>query len=240
MNMMTEHWLSVGACAFLIGMMLYGHYRGFLRQCISVAALALTIIVVKFATPYMTEYISENPAVREYAAQIILETAGWEAPGPKEEKLPAAQRMSIEQMKLPQTIKDILLENNNSEIYELLGVERFAEYVSTYLADMLIHGVVSALMFLACFAVVHLVIRWLNIISRLPILYGLNQIAGALLGLAYGLLLLWVAAFVLGLFAATPTGQMLETQIYSSKWLTFLYRYNLIRILLGGIVKGIF
>ena len=44
---MTEHWLSIGAGIFLIGMMLYGHYRGFLRQCVSLGALLLTIIVVK-------------------------------------------------------------------------------------------------------------------------------------------------------------------------------------------------
>lgn len=78
--MMTEHWLSIGAGIFLIGMMLYGHYRGFLRQCVSLGALLLTIIVVKVGAPYTTAFIRENPAIRENAAQMILEAAGWEAP----------------------------------------------------------------------------------------------------------------------------------------------------------------
>ena len=40
-------------------------------------------------------------------------------------QLPAQQRMMIEQMELPQPMKDALLENNNSEIYHLLGADSF-------------------------------------------------------------------------------------------------------------------
>ena len=96
-----EHWLSVGAGIFLIGMMLYGHYRGFLRQCVSLGALLLTIILVKISAPYMTSFIRENPTVRQNAADFILEAAGWEAPSAEELQLPSAQRTAIEQMDLP-------------------------------------------------------------------------------------------------------------------------------------------
>ena len=44
--MIIENWLSVGAGVFLIGMVLYGHYRGFLKQCVSLGALVLTIVIV--------------------------------------------------------------------------------------------------------------------------------------------------------------------------------------------------
>ena len=53
--MMTEHWLSIAAGVFLVGAMLYGHYRGLLRQCVSLGALILTIITVKIATPYVAD-----------------------------------------------------------------------------------------------------------------------------------------------------------------------------------------
>ena len=222
--MIIENWLSVGAGVFLIGMVLYGHYRGFLKQCVSLGALVLTIVIVKIATPYMTGFIKDNPSIRQGAADAILSIAGWEEPSVEDTGLPSAQRMSIERLNLPQSVKDVLLENNNSEIYKILGVDQFAEYVSMYLADMLINAIASILLFIA----------------RLPILYGLNHIAGALLGFAQGLVLLWVAGFVLSLFSATPVGKMLEEQVYASTWLTFLYRYNLINLILGGIVRGIF
>lgn len=42
---------------------------------------------------------------------------------PEQAELPVVQRIAIEQMKLRQSVKDILLENNNSEIYQMLGVQ---------------------------------------------------------------------------------------------------------------------
>ena len=50
-----------------------------------------------------------------------------------------SQRTVIEGLKLPQFIKDMLIENNNSEFYNILGVEQFAEYITACLADMAIH-----------------------------------------------------------------------------------------------------
>ena len=222
---MTEHWLSIAAGVFLVGTMLYGHYRGLLRQCVSLGALILTIITVKIATPYVADF--------------IIEVSGWEPPTEDAGVLPAAQRMAIEKMKLPQSVKNVLLENNNSEFYKLLGVDRFEEYISTCLADMLINTVGSVLVFAVSYVAIHLVIRWLDLLSRLPILCGLNQMAGGVVGLAEGFLILWIAGFVLSFFTETPVGQMLEEQINKSIWLSLIYRYNLMNLLLGGLIKGI-
>ena len=240
MDIILEHGLSVGAGVFLIGMMLYGHYRGFLRQCVSLGALLLTVIVVKFAAPQVTSFIQDNPTVRQNAADVILEAAGWEAPAAEEIQLPSAQRTAIERMDLPQTLKDILLENNNNEIYQMLGVQEFTEYVSAYLADILINVLVTDFLFIVSFILIHFLIKWLDLVARLPIISGLNHIAGAVVGLLEGLLILWTAGFVLSLCSATPTGQMLEAQVYASPWLTFLYRYNIIYMILEGIIRGIF
>ena len=192
--MILEHWLSIGAGIFLIGMMLYGHYRGLLKQCVSLGALVLTIVIVKLSTPYITDFLKDNPSIRKNAGNAILSAAGWEAPAD----------------------------------------------ISLYLADMLINAVVSAVLFLIVFILIHLAVKWLDIIARLPIIHGLNHIAGAVMGLAYGLLLLWMALFLMKLFSATPTGGMLIEQVNQSRWLNFLYRYNLLSILFGGIMRGIF
>ncbi len=236
---MEEYWLSIAAGAFLVGMMLYGHYRGLLRQCVSLGALILTIITVKIATPYITDFIKANPVIRENAANFIIEVSGWEPPTEAEGVLPAVQRMSIEEMKLPKSVKDVLLENNNSEFYKLLGVEQFEEYISTCLADILINSAGSVLVFAASYIVIHLVIRWLDLLSRLPIICGLNQMAGGIVGLAEGFLILWIAGFILSFFTETPIGQILEEQVNKSIWLSFIYRYNLMNLLLGGLIQGI-
>ena len=170
---------------------------------------------------------------------FYYEVSGWQPPEESESILPAAQRMAIEELKLPQSVKDVLLENNNSEFYRLLGVDQFGEYISTCLSDMLINTLGSVLVFAASYIVIHLVIRWLNLLSRLPIICGLNQMAGGIVGLAEGFLLLWLAGFILSFFTETPMGQMLEAQVNSSIWLSLIYRYNLMNVILGSIINGI-
>ena len=99
---------------------------------------------------------------------------------------------------------------------------------------MLINTLGSVLVFAASYIVIHLVIRWLNLLSRLPIICGLNQMAGGIVGLAEGFLLLWLAGFILSFFTETPMGQ-----VNSSIWLSLIYRYNLMNMILGSIINGI-
>ena len=237
--MIGEQWLPIAVGVFLVGMMLYGHYRGFLRQCVSVGALIITIMAVRYATPYVTGFLQENTQIRQSIAQMMAQATGIDDLQEEQEDMPAFQRIAIEKLNLPQSMKDALIENNNSEVYQLLGVDHFIEYVSTYLAGVLINAIVSVFMFLATFILIQLLVRWLDLIARLPIIYGLNKIAGALLGLAHGLLLLWVAGLLLDLFSATPLGTSLMDQVRGSTWLSFLYHYNLLGFLLKGILHGI-
>ena len=237
--MIGEQWLPIAVGVFLVSMMLYGHYRGFLRQCVSVGALIITIMAVRYATPYVTGFLQENTQIRQSVAQMMVQATGIDGLQEEQEDMPALQRIAIENLKLPQSMKDALIENNNSEVYQLLGVDRFIEYVSTYLAGMLINAIVSVLMFLATFILIQLLVRWLDLIARLPIIYGLNKIAGALLGLAHGLLLLWVGGLLLDLFSATPLGSSLMDQVRESAWLSFLYQSILLGFLLKGFLHGI-
>lgn len=237
--MITEQWLPIAVGVFLISMMLYGHYRGFLRQCVSIGALVITILAVRFATPYVTDFLKENTHVRQAVSQMMEQAVGLDGVGPGQEDTPAFQRAAIEQLKLPQSMKEALVENNNSEVYGLLGVDHFVEYVSTCLSGILINAAVSVVMFILTFILIQLLVRWLDLIARLPIISGLNKIAGALLGLAHGLLLLWVGCLLLDLFSATPQGNALMEQVEASGWLSFLYHYNLLGFLLRGIIHSI-
>ena len=207
-----EHWLPIAAAVFLIGMVLYGHHRGFLRQCVSVGALVLTICLVKIVTPSVTEFIESNPQIHSRAAEIILTISGWNESGKDNIQAPASQRTVIEGLKLPQFIKDMLIENNNSEFYNILGVEQFAEYITACLADMAIHVVCSVLIFILSYVLIRFLIYWLDLI----------------------------AGIVLKFFEAAPIGLILEQQIRASSWLSFLYQYNPLDFLFSGFIRGNF
>ena len=75
MEFLTEHWLSAGAGLFLLSMVLYGHYRGFLRMAVSLLALIISVIVVSAAMPHVTRFLNENTTIHQAIGRGLLELA---------------------------------------------------------------------------------------------------------------------------------------------------------------------
>ena len=237
-----ENWLSVIAGVYLLGMVLYGHHRGFIRLVVSIFAMILSLTVVRVSLPAVTTYLKENTTLQQTVTQNIVKAAGLGQEQSSVEEIsdkPSAQRAIIENLNLPSTIKSALIENNNSEIYQLMGVQAFTEYVGNYLADTIINSAGFVLLFAAVYIASKLVIRWLDIIARLPIISGINKLAGAIAGGVEGLLFLWLACLLVTAFSGTEWGMMITRQIESSQWLSFLYSHNLLNLMVLGVLHGL-
>lgn len=237
MEIIIEHWLSVAAGVFLLAMILYGHYRGFLRAAVTLLALILSVVIVRVATPYVTTWIRENDQLQNKIEDILFESAGLSEEA-MDTLLPAQQRMLIEQLELPRQMKEALLENNNSEMYRLLGVETFLEYIISYLVNMILNLIGSIVLFILVNLSIRLMIRWLDLIAKLPILSGINQIAGAVLGGIQGLLCLWGGCVLADIFSRTAWASAILEQIHISVWLTFLYENNLVNWIFVKILRS--
>lgn len=234
-----EHWLSLGVGIFLLAMVLYGHYRGFLRIAVALFSLVLSMVVVRVAMPYVNTYLRENTAIHSMVEESLIKAAGIEESEDGETaQLPAQQRMMIERMRLPEQMKQALIENNNSEIYHILGVDTFLHYVGTYLANMVLNLVGSILLLGVVYLLIRLLVRWLDLIARLPVLYGINQIAGALLGGAQGLLWIWGLFLLVDVCSETFWAAAMAVQIQKSVWLKFLYDNNLFNWIFVSILRA--
>ena len=221
MEILSSRWLEVAVAVYLIGMMLYGHYRGFIKIAVSAMSLFITLFAARVAIPQAAAWLEHNTAVYETMKESALKASGLDE---KMEEMAqtaglagrAGERAVIESLEIPDQIKKLLIENNNGEIYQEMGVQIFEDYVGKYLAD-----------------------RVIRVITRLPILYGLNKIAGAVLGLAEALIFIWVGALVLTLFSGSEIGKSMITQINGSIWLTWLYDHNMLSYLVVGLVKSV-
>ena len=239
MDFFQENWLPILVAVYLAGMVLYGHYRGFIRLAVSLTALIITLAAVRLALPYVTDYIQEHTAITDSVKESVMDAVGLgnEETGDGGENLREDQIIS--QLNLPESIKEDLISSNNGEIYDLPGMEDLGNYIGDYLADVIIQGVVFVLLFAVIFIAVHVMVRWLDLIARLPVLHGMNQLAGAALGGLLGLLYFWVACMILSAFAGTDVGNLVMRQVEGCGWLYALYRNNLLGVFVLGIVNGI-
>lgn len=136
------------------------------------------------------------------------------------------QIAAIEGADLPEAFKNLLLSNNNSEVYKNLGVTTFAEYLSKYLAKMII----GILAFLGTFLIVTIVVRAvvfaLDIVSELPVLGILNRLAGVGVGVLIALIVISFIFIIITLLYTTSVGKMLMEMINQNEFLSFLYNHN--------------
>lgn len=240
-EILAENWLSIAAALFLLCMVLYDHYRGFLRVAVTMSALIVSLLCSRMIAPKITEYLRDNTKIQMTIQETMVKAVGGEEILDQAEgfsQIPAVQRVVIENLHLPKQMKEVLLENNNSEIYKILGVTTFFEYLGAYLSNMILNLAGSVIMFAVSYLGLRILMRVLDIFAKLPIINGMNQIAGAILGLIRGLLWIWCFFLIVDLFSGCFWAQLVLAQIEGSYWLQFLYHNNIFNWLFVSALKS--
>ena len=248
LNWLDANWFTMLTGVFLTAFMLYGHSRGFLRLSLSIAAVLITTVLTRIALPPVTAFIRENTGLEKAVEQMVLKSAGMTGGGTAGASGTAdlsgaagteEQLKFIDSLALPEGLREGLKENNTALIWEKLGAKEFTQYAADYLSRTVVHFVLFLLLFLIIWILLRLLIRVLDVVAKIPVIHGLNQIAGAVLGLAEGLFYLWLFFIVLSFFSGTGWGSRLMALVNSNVWLRFLYQYNLITIVLKNMLAAV-
>ena len=237
----SGNWLEIAAAIYLLGMILYGHHKGFIRLAVSAAAVAVTLITVQVSLPYVTEWMRNNTSVYDRIQANINEVIGLDellmqfADNEKIQK--EDQWEIIEELSVPDQLKSLLVKNNNSEVYSQMKVELFQDYISGFLTEALMRMVSFLILFLLIYLAIRFLVVWLDLVAKLPILSGMNQIAGALLGAVVALFFVWLVCFVFTAFSGTKLGTSALMMIEESSWLSWIYDHNLLSALVLGMIR---
>ena len=209
---------------FVLSIMV-GINKGFIRIVASIFATLIILVLVMVAMPYTSKFLAENTPLKEAIQEKCYELV------PEEEIEIASRDMQIqlvEQSELPQIFKDLLLENNNAEVYENLGVDNFVDYMVTYITKLISDIIAFLVTFLVISVIVRVALYILDIIGHLPILGGLNRLAGGLLGCVTGLLIVWMLFIAITILYDTSLGSLFLNNIEENQFLQILYNHNIL------------
>ena len=174
----------------------------------------------ELASSYLQSYISQS-----------LETGGTLQDGRSSADPLSMTRVEqtqlIQNLPIPDFLKNLMLNYNNSEGYKKLNVNDFAGYTVHFFANI----VLNIVAFIVTLAVVHLII-WtvitaLDIFSRLPIIRLINRLGGLTIGILQGLFAVWMIFLVIAIFSGTEIGTMLMNMIDQSTILKPMYESNM-------------
>lgn len=295
------NWLSMLIGAVFLICMIVGFMRGAIKIIVSLVATVVTLVLVYFATPFVSDAIAEYTPLDDMIKSQVVQTMAnaasaqlggeeeggsldaasvrrvLEAAGISEDMLAQygisiddivngnissedlakfgisgdvlnglqgedgasmediitsaeiprdVQTSAIEAADLPDVFKNLLTENNNSEMYQRLGAETFAQYVGNFLSELILNILAFLCTFILVTIVVRAVIFALDIVSNLPVLGILNRIAGGIIGLGGALIIVWTAFIVITLLYVTSFGKEMYELIDTDLFLKTLYQYN--------------
>ena len=215
---MALTWAGVITILFLAAACVRGYRRGLIKELVSLVCVFLSMAIVWLINPYVNEFIRENTSIYEKVQESCREFVGeeystWTGSGESQTGL---------------------VQNNNSDSYQYLAVTTFSDYIAQYLARMAVNGISFLISLLMSTIMVRSITWMLNLVTRLPVLHGMNKVAGALLGAVKFLIVIWIIFLALTIVCNTKAGEAALQIIKKDCILSFIYdRDILIRIFMS-------
>ncbi len=241
--------LSIVVLLILIGFMIWGYWRGFIRIAFSLVVMLLTILLVSWATPYISDFLKENTTIYEdlaancsskiqaaieggREAAEVTEGDNGENPAANEESQTAGGENqgteALEGLRLPTLWMEQLLEKTGQTIDQAVEDSGIYRQAGEYIADLVLRGVAFFVAFLLVTILLRFVMGILDVLAKLPVIKGVNRLLGGAAGLLQGLLLVWLLLLLVAIACTSQLGQTLIGEIQESAFLSYLYNHNAI------------
>ncbi len=226
--------LFAAIAALFVIFIFIGWHKGFLRIVISFAGTIVIIIATAVMSPKLSRYVVENTGIYERTQEKVTEVFLEKLVPPDEEKTEdragsedeGSGSSYLKDLDLPDILKNDLIEKTASKMYQALVAVVIKDYVSVYLARIIVNAGSFVAMYAALSLALWVVVKSSDIISKIPVIKGFNKMLGALTGVAQALIIVWVFFFVVIMFMGNETGSRLLRDVQASSFLRYLFNNN--------------
>lgn len=232
------NWLLIIVVLLLALCVVNGYRKGFLRMMYSMVSWVIMFALVTWATPYINTFLRDNTSIYQtiavYCEQQIrektekqIEQEAAAVPGEAADETQPADLTKLG-VKLPDSVMNNISEKTADLAGKALDASGIYAQVSVGMADFILNGISFFIAFAVGMIVLHFFSEILGIVSRIPIIRGINKYLGTVAGAIYGFVVVWIVFYVIALCGTSEVGGALISYIYESPFLTYIYENNLI------------
>lgn len=218
------NWLAILVIVILAGYTLNGRRRGFIKTVFTLFSTIIALLLTMWISPMVNKEIQKNEKIMNFVNNKVEKVVDFSKTNDKTSE----QMNFIDKLFLPAPIKNTLKENNTGDVYVAMAVDNFNEYITGSISRIIINAAVFILVMLIVMITLGILSKTLDIISKLPIINGLNKTAGLLAGFIHGIIIVWIGFIILTMFSSTSIGKTMFLLINESHFLTVLYDNNLL------------
>jgi len=214
--------LTVVLLVILVVCAIGGFKAGLIKTVFSMFSFIIAIILSIWLSPMISDILQKNEKIVGDVNEKVEKALGLENKIIMEND----QEPFIENLPLPASIKESL--HFDEDMYDVLNVNSFGEYVTRKMTNMIINAAAFVGVFLLIIIILQVLCFALNLFGKLPVLSGINKIGGLVVGLLHGAIIIWVILIFITASGSASWGQAALESINKNAILSFLYDNNML------------
>ena len=230
------NWLVILVLVILAGYALNGRRVGFIRTVFTLFSTIIALVVTSWVSPAISKELQKNDKVMGFVTEKVSKVIEFKDMGDKK----TDQVNFINKLPLPKIMKHTLIENNTKDVYTAMAVKNFKDYIISSRARIIINAAVFLIVVLFITIGLALLCETLDIISKLPLINGLNKTAGLLAGLLQGIIVVWIGCIFITILSSTKWGEVIFKLINENAFLSTVYNNNLLLSFIMNLGKILF
>lgn len=132
MNWLTFVIILLFAFCFWLGMK-----KGLIKMVYSIGILIAGFVLTIVLSPVVSSFLHHNDSIYQFVYQAVEENISLEGKG----KTLRQENLMIDNLPLPEMLRQKLKENNNAEVYQAMAVTSFKTYIYKYVTNMILNGI---------------------------------------------------------------------------------------------------
>lgn len=216
------------------GFGLHGYLRGLVRVVFSLVAVFLSIGFATALAPYTAHFLQTQTPIYDTIQEKCVDYLQSTVNGEIQQKAQDQEEISVYGMKVPREIQEMFLENAAGQADSFMENAGIYEKLGDFVAEQVIQRLAWVVSFIVVLILLAVVVHFLDIIARLPVLENINRIGGLAAGLLEGLVVVWILLFVIVLCQGTDFGREMMASVEGNFFLKVLHENNLLEQLIMG------
>lgn len=219
------NWILLITAVIMACCMYQGYRKGLIRTVFSVGAFIAAIILVAVLAPTTMKILQENTPLHDKIKKPVLEKLQEDS----------SDGLSIEKLmdiyKVPDTISQTIMQYNmeqSNEISIASVTDGAKEQAADYIASRILKIIAYILTFIIINVTIWVIGMALDLFAKLPVIGGVNKLAGLFLGFIEGVGCIWILFLIISIAGTTQMGQACLHMIQQNAMLTALYESNLL------------
>ena len=185
----------------------------------SLISVILLIVLISFATPHISGFISENTGIHQIIQERCADTIQERLEASSEKMLDSS---SAQEMSLPTQVTSYIIGAGEtalekSGVYDALGSKA---------ADFVLAGISFLVALILALIIVNIIGKMLDVVNKIPVIKGINRTLGIFAGIVQAFIIIWLLFLLLALISGSSLGKLCIGYIDGNPLLEYLYYHN--------------